>query len=264
MLDKNWLTIVKNNQINDIPQYLKNFDVVFPVTHGNNGEDGKLQGFLDLFGIKYVGSNCLSSALCMDKGFSKILFDYLKIPQLPYRIIDYKDKLKDILFPVIVKPCNSGSSIGINKASNYKELKSAIKQAAKYDKKIVIEQYLRVRELEYSKTTTNSPSKIGEVIPSKDYYDYEAKYHSNSKIIIPAILPKKIEKKLKEYADKIFSFFECKDLARIDFFLVDDTLYINEINTLPGFTEISMFPKLLISKKIDYKDLITSLIINNF
>lgn len=267
--NKKWLDVSKNNKINNIVFFLKQFDIVFPIIHGSNGEDGKLQGLLDLFNIKYVGSKTLSSALCMDKMFCKIIFSYLNIPQVPYFITDKKyDNIKqDIKYPVIVKPSNGGSSIGINVAHNLKQLKKAIKIACKHDKKVIVEKFIIARELECSILKENKlhVSTVGEIVSSNIFYDYEAKYKKgDSKLIIPANVPKNIEENIKEYAKIIFSTLECDNLARIDFFYDEqnDNIYINEINTLPGFTNISMYSKLLEYDGIHFKDIITKLIEN--
>ena len=262
----------KVKTIDNIIKYLYSFDVVFPITHGNNGEDGKLQGMLDLFGIKYVGSKTLSSAVCMDKDFSKMIFSYLDIPQVPFIIINNsRFKLKDIIhklgFPVVIKPANGGSSIGINKANNKKELKIAINEAFKYDSKIVVEKFIKGRELECAILEDKNYyiSEVGEIKFANDFYDYNAKYENKeSYTIIPAKLDKKISKKIKEYAKKAFIGINACGLARVDFFYDEENsqIYLNEINTLPGFTSISMYPKLFIHEGIEYKDLITKLINN--
>lgn len=268
MLNVNWLK-QKIIKIDNIINYLKKFDVVFPITHGKNGEDGKLQGFLDLFDIKYVGSKTLSSSVGMDKEFSKILFSHLGIKNAPYFCINKDDDIKkienNITYPVIIKPANGGSSIGINKVENKKELKKAIKEALKYDKKILIEKFINARELEVAVLQDKNKliiSEIGEIIPCNKFYDYKAKYEQDSKTLICTNLDENIKKQIKEDAKKIFENIDAKNYARIDFFLEQDNIYINEINTIPGFTEISMYPKLIMNEGISYKDLITKLINN--
>lgn len=267
-LDKNWVK-KKVSKIDNIISFIKEFDVIFPIIHGSGGEDGKLQGMLDLFNIKYVGSKTLASALGMDKVFSKVVFESLNIPQVPYTYINYDNyDLKDIEinYPVIVKPANGGSSIGINKANNKKELMKAIKKASKYDPKIVIEKFLKIRELECAvlEHGTLITSEIGEIKSCNEFYDYNAKYKKNSATVIPASLPEDIEFQIKEYAKKAFIGINAKGLARIDFFYDEDhnQIYLNEINTLPGFTSISMYPKLLTYNSLTYTDLI-SILINN-
>lgn len=269
ILDENWInkSVIK---IDNIINFIKQFDVVFPIIHGTNGEDGKLQGMFDLFNIKYIGCKTLASAIGMDKAFSKILFEHLNINQVPYLVINENFNIKEIIkkldFPVIVKPANGGSSIGISKVTKEKELKKALKEAFKYDKKVVIEKFISARELEVAilKDKDNLIiSDIGEIVSCNNFYDYNAKYEKESKLIIPANLDNNISNQIKETAKKIFIGLEAKDYIRIDFFLEENNIYINEVNTIPGFTEISMYPKLINNIGISYKELITKLI-NNY
>ncbi len=268
--DGDWID--KNTKkIDNIIEFLKQFDVVFPIIHGTNGEDGRLQGMLELFNIKFVGCNTISSAIGMDKEFSKYVFDKLNIPQVKYLVysknINIKNAEKTLKYPMIVKPANGGSSIGISKANNKKELVKAIEIAKKYDSKIIIEEFIKARELEIAVLQDKNLiiSNPGEILSGNDWYDYDAKYNNeNSKTIIPNDIPKNILLKLKEYAKKAFVGLNAKGFARIDFFYNEKTqqIFINEINTLPGFTNISMFPKLMENEKIPYKKLITKLIEN--
>ncbi|MDD2181429.1 MAG: D-alanine--D-alanine ligase [Bacilli bacterium] len=258
--------------ISNVVNYLSLFDVVFPITHGNNGEDGKLQGFLDFFGIKYVGCKTLASAVGMDKKIAKMIFNELKIPQVPYLTFtfpkySFKKIIKDLGFPVIVKPANGGSSIGISKARNKKELVDSILEASSYDKKIIIEKFITARELECSVLEDKKllVSSIGEIISANEFYDYSAKYESEeSKTIIPAILPKKISNTIKDIAKLAFTGIDGSGYARVDFFYDEENnqIYLNEINTIPGFTNISMFPKLLMFDSISLPEIITILIEN--
>lgn len=264
----NWLD-GKVFLIDNVIEYLRKFDVVFPVTHGNYGEDGKLQGFFDLFGIRYVGSKTTSSVIGFDKSLSKLVFDSLGIPQVPYVIIGKKYSVFDIIdsigFPMIVKPCCGGSSIGISKVNNKKELVKAIKCAFKYDDKIIIEKFINCREFECALLGNKDfiCSELGEIKSHNEFYDYDAKYVQNSITIIPDDLPSSVVNQIKEYASKVFSSMNIKDYSRIDFFYDENgNIYINEINTIPGFTSISMFPKLMENEKISYTDLI-SILINN-
>lgn len=260
-----------NKKINNIIAYLKKFDIVFPVLHGANGEDGRLQGMLDMFNIKYVGCKTLASSLCMDKIFSKYVFSFLGIPQVPFLEISDDTKLKDIInklgFPMIVKPANGGSSIGINKANNKKELKKAINDAKKYDSRVLVEKFIKARELECAiiKDKTIKVSSIGEIKSANEFYDYNAKYENQkSYTIIPADINIEIEKKIKEYAKKAFIGVNASSLSRVDFLYdeINNKVYLNEINTLPGFTTISMYPSLFINCGYSYKQLITTLIEN--
>lgn len=258
-------------KIDNIIEFTKSFDVIFPIIHGTNGEDGKLQGLLELFNIKYVGCNTISSAIGMDKAYTKYIVDKINIPQVKYIVIKnnycIKNIEKKLNYPMIIKPANGGSSIGISKAGTKKELKLAIENAKKYDNKIIIEEFIKARELEIAiledkKLIISEP---GEILSGNDWYDYDAKYFNNtSTTIIPNNISQNIKKKLKKYAIEIFKILDCKNLARIDFFYKEKTgeIFFNEINTLPGFTTISMYPKLIMNEKISYKNLITKLINN--
>lgn len=269
--NRNWkdANILK---IDNVINYLNGFDVVFPVTHGSFGEDGRLQGMLELFNIKFVGCKSKGSAICMDKTLSKILFDKLGINLVPYITLDNDDKVSDVIdkieFPVIVKPSNGGSSIGINKASNKKELVKAIKEAKCYADNVIIEKFIKARELEVAVLENKNNilcSRPGEIKSSNEFYDYDAKYVSDSSYTtIPGDLPENIVNKIKEDALKVFEELGLKGYARIDFFYdeEEDKVYINEVNTLPGFTFISMYPKLMEDAGINYTDLITTLINN--
>lgn len=263
--DGNWYKDGK--LLENIIEYLKELDIVFPLIHGNIGEDGKLQGLFETFNIKYVGSNTISSALAMDKGFCKIILDKYNIKQVPYIIVNKKSKIKEIIekftFPVIIKPANGGSSIGINVANNTKELIKALTKAFKYDKKVIVEKFIKARELEVGIINNNGiiTSSVGE-IKSNGFYDYEAKYIKNTEVIVDTNLKKETILKIKETARNVFKILECNDFARCDF-LYDETsdeLYFNEINTIPGFTEISMFPKLFIHDGYAYTEIIDILI----
>ena len=253
--------------LENIIEYLKKMDIIFPLIHGNIGEDGKLQGLLETFNIKYVGSNTISSALAMDKGFCKIILDKYNIKQVPYLIIDKKSKIKEIIekftFPIIIKPANGGSSIGINVAHNTKELIKALNNAFKYDKKVVVEKYITARELEIGIINNNGiiTSSVGE-IKSNGFYDYESKYIKNTEVIVNTNLKKETILKIKETARNVFKILECSDFARCDFLYdeYNDELYFNEINTIPGFTEISMFPKLFINDGYTYTEIIDIII----
>ena len=254
--------------IDNIINFIKTVDLVFPIIHGYGGEDGKLQGMLDFFNIKYVGCNTLTSAIGMDKEISKILFSHIGIPITPYIVIrkNYNiNKIERLLsYPIIIKPSNGGSSIGLSKADNRKELKKGIKEALKYDNKILLEKYIKGRELECA-ILENSKliiSDLGEILSENEIYDYEAKYIKKSNTAIPTDIPTNVKRQIQKYAEKVFKFLNCKDLTRIDFFYDEENnkIYLNEINTLPGFTEISMYPKLIMDKKISYTNLITYLL----
>ena len=267
--DGSWLKYSLENKIENIIEFIKSFDIIFPITHGTNGEDGKLQGMLDLFNIKYVGCKTMASSIGMDKQLSKIVFNNAGIPQIPYLTIydDYNidDIITSLELPLIIKPANGGSSIGINKATNKDELDFGIKEALKYDKKVIVEKFIKGRELECSIIEDNGnlyASSIGEIIPYNDFYDYESKYNLDSKTGIASNLDDNIIKKIKEYAIRAFKALGAKSFSRVDFFLVDNNIFLNEINTLPGFTPISMYPKLLMHDGYRFKDIITILLEN--
>ncbi len=260
-------------EIDNIINYLRKFDVVFPVMHGTNAEDGRMQGFLDLFNIKYVGCKTLSSTLLMDKAITKLILKSLDIPSVPFKVIkdNYEicDLIENIKFPMIVKPSNGGSSIGISKVNNKKELIKAIKLARKYDDKLLVEKFINARELEVAVLKDNKNiicSNPGEIKSANEFYDYDAKYDNKaSYTLIPNDLPEDILKKIKEYSLRLFKSLDCSGLSRIDFFYDEENnaLYLNEANTMPGFTTISMYPKLIESIGIEYKDLISILIDNS-
>lgn len=266
-IDKNNNWYENNVLIENIINYLKSFDVVFPIIHGNYGEDGKLEGILDFFNIKYVGSNTESSCISFDKDITKKICEYYDIPQVKYFTLykDQKRNLKKLKYPLIIKPSRCGSSIGINVANNKKEFQKALDEAFKLDNKVIIEEFLKIRELECSIIYENNfkTGKVGEVISCNKFYDYEAKYEKDSKISIPANIDKKIEKQIKEYSVLIGEILEIKNYARLDFLLDENNnIYFNEINTIPGFTSISMFLKLLINEKNTIKNIISMLIEN--
>jgi len=253
------------------------FDVVFPILHGINGEDGTVQGFLELTGIPYVGCGVLSSALAMDKGYAKKVLEMEGIPQAAYLIINKKEYEKDSVktiemieqkfgYPCFVKPCNAGSSVGVTKAHDRNELIQALEVASRYDRRILVEEFIDGREVECAVLGNDDPiaSTVGEIIPCNEFYDYHAKYsdESTSEIRIPADLPQETIEKVRSLAVKAFKALDCSGLSRIDFFVRRDTgeVILNEINTMPGFTKISMYPKLWEASGIPYSELIDRLI----
>lgn len=259
--DNIWLN--NNKEIDNIIEFIKTFDVVLPIIHGYGGEDGKLQGMLDLFNIKYVGSKCGSSYICMDKIRTKEILSNYDIPQLPYEL--YKDKV-NIDYPVIVKPSNGGSSIGISVVEKENNIYSALSNAYKYDKKVILEKFVENPiEIECAclKDNDNLLIEIGSVEQENTFYDYETKYE-NDKIVtnLNPSISDTIKEKLEDYCSKIFNILDLDGLARIDFLIKDDNIYLNEINTMPGFTDISMFPMLINKSGISIKDIITILIEN--
>jgi D-alanine-D-alanine ligase len=256
-------------------------DVIFPVLHGTFGEDGTIQGLLELADIAYVGAGVLGSAAGMDKDVMKRLFLASGLPVVKHVTIlrsqwqdDQKKVTRDIerrlKYPVFVKPANLGSSVGISKVHNRRELPAAIETAAAYDRKIVIEQGVggkkkKARELECSVLGNDEPqaSIAGEVVPVAEFYDYSAKYlEEGSQLIIPARVTKKRMKEVQEMAVRAFQAVDCSGLARVDFLMdpKSQKIYLNEINTMPGFTSISMYPKLWAASGLSYPDLIDRLI----
>jgi D-alanine-D-alanine ligase len=256
-------------------------DVVFPVLHGTFGEDGTIQGLLELADIAYVGAGVLGSAAGMDKEVMKQLFRGGGLPMVKHVTVLRRDWEKDpkevqrqvetqLKYPVFVKPANLGSSVGISKAHNARELPAAIQTAAEYDRKIVIEQGVggqkrKARELECSVLGNDEPvaSLPGEVVPGKEFYDYAAKYlEEGSQLIIPAKLTNAQTKQVQEMAVRAFRAVDCAGLARVDFLMDPQSkkIYVNEINTMPGFTAISMYPKLWAASGIPYPELIHRLI----
>lgn len=253
------------------------FDVVFPVLHGRNGEDGSVQGFLELADIPYVGSGVLGSGIAMDKGYAKIVFEKEGLPQGKYEVINnwefrkdteafFERVIKNISLPCFVKPCNSGSSVGVSKALSRDDLLNAVNEAFLYDNRILVEEYINGREIECSVLGNYEPeaSCPGEIVPDRDFYDYESKYGTNStaEVCIPANITEKCANMIREYSIKAFKALNCFGLARVDFFLdrKTDMVYINEINTMPGFTPISMYPKLWEASGLSYSDLIDRLL----
>ena len=258
-------------------------DVIFPVLHGTFGEDGTVQGLLELAGIPYVGSGVLGSAAGMDKDVMKRLFAAAGLPIVPHITILRSELAKSspsvtkrieklLKYPLFVKPANLGSSVGISKVHNRAELAPALALAAGYDRKIVIEQGVegrgknsKARELEVAVLGNDDPqaSVVGEIVPGKEFYDYEAKYLSEGSVpLIPAPISKAQTRQVRDMAIAAFRACDCSGLARVDFLLNPSTgkLFLNEINTLPGFTSISMYPKLWAASGLAYRDLITRLI----
>ncbi|HSZ17728.1 MAG TPA: D-alanine--D-alanine ligase family protein [Terracidiphilus sp.] len=260
----------------------KAIDVVFPVLHGTFGEDGTIQGLFELAGIAYVGSGVLGSSAGMDKDVMKRLFAQAELPivkhvtllraeweKSPRKAITQVEKA--LAYPVFVKPANLGSSVGISKAHDRKELGPALDLAAQYDRKLVVEQGVggkksKARELEVAVLGNDDPkaSVVGEIIPGKEFYDYEAKYLSEGSVpVIPAKLTSAESRQIRAMAVDAFRACDLSGLARVDFLMEPDgkrRIFLNEVNTLPGFTQISMYPKLWEATGIGYSDLITRLI----
>ena len=280
---------IKNKEkIENIVEYLKNLDVIFPVLHGLYGEDGTIQGLFELLKIPYVGCKVLASSVGMDKVYAKVVFAKAGLNQAKYEYVrKYKDKyiyvdknfdeevvsleaaadkiVKNMNFPMFIKPSNSGSSVGVRKTNNKKELMEAIEYAASFDRKVLIEEGIVGKEVECAVLGNEEviASCVGEIKSADEFYSYDAKYkNEESKTEIPADLPKEISDEIRRNAIKAFKAIDGKGLSRVDFFVEDKTnrVIINEINTLPGFTNISMYPKMFEASGISYKDLLNKLI----
>ena len=293
-IDKNgeWYEYEENKKIENIIETLKSLDVVFPVLHGLYGEDGTIQGLFEMAGVKYVGCKVLASSVGMDKVYAKTIFEKAKINQAKYVYIKkYKNKEKytnveenfeekdidinevieivkqKINYPVFVKPSNSGSSVGVNRADNDEELKTSITEAAKFDTKILIEEGIIGKEVECA-VLGNSKSGViatlpGEILSAEEFYTFDAKYiNTASKTLIPADISKDKQEEVKSLAIRAFNAIDGNGLSRVDFFVENDTekVYINEINTMPGFTDISMYPKLFEAYGIEYSELLDRII----
>lgn len=271
---------------------IKNMDVVFPVLHGLYGEDGTIQGLFELLKVPYVGCRVLGSSVCMDKVYTKVILEKAGINQAKYVYIrkfnekyilideqfnekimnldDISNEVQKIIgLPAFVKPSNSGSSVGINKAKTVEDLKNAIEYAGKYDSKILVEENINGREVECAVIGNEEvqASCVGEILPAEDFYSFDAKYkNSESRVVIPAEIDKEISENIRKTAIKAFKAVDGKGLSRVDFFVERNTnkVYLNEINTMPGFTTISMYPQLWGECGKSYSDLLDELIKNAY
>lgn len=259
------------------------FDVVFPVLHGPYGEDGTLQGLLEMVNVPYVGCGVLASSAGMDKDIAKQLFKVNGIPIIDYTVIKRKEweatatnpTERDVLlqkietqlgYPCFVKPVNMGSSVGVGRAKNRAELSAALDNAARYDRKLMIEKGVNPRELEVAVLGNDEPqaSVVGELAHSAEFYDYKAKYKDSQgmSFYIPATIPAEISERIRQLAVKAFQILDCAGMTRVDFFLDKDTneLYLNEVNTIPGFTSLSMYPMMWEASGLTYPQLVDKLI----
>ncbi len=266
----------KNGKKQKAEEILQNVDIAFPVLHGTYGEDGTIQGLFEMLNIPYVGCGVAQSVLGMDKEFSKIIWKEHSLPVVKFKSIkkpawqkNKKQALKEVShlkFPLFVKPANLGSSVGITKVKNKKDLEKAIEIAFRYGYKVIIEESVKdAREIEVSLLGNDdvTSSVCGEIIPANEFYDYDAKYNNpNSKAIIPAKIDKKTSSKIKKTAEDAYKALNLHSLARADFLLSRKTgkFVISEVNTMPGFTPISMFPKLWEATGLPYQKLLTKLI----
>ena len=251
-------------------------DVVFPVLHGENGEDGAMQGLLQMAGIPYVGPHVAASAVAMDKTLTKLVVDQAKIRQAAWMLVrngDVESRLDWVLeqiekkfqYPVFVKPAGTGSSVGVSKAADRDGLRNALMKAGTYDSKILVEEFIHGREVEVAVMGNRSPvaSICGEIDSGAEFYDYDAKYVTDTSVAyIPARIPEDVAEQVRDAAVRIYSAIGCQGLSRVDFFVTyeNDEVVFNEINTLPGFTSISMFPKLFAASGIPAGQLIDELL----
>ncbi|WP_400164085.1 D-alanine--D-alanine ligase [Brevibacillus sp. TJ4] len=251
-------------------------DVIFPVIHGPNGEDGTIQGLLELANLPYVGTGVMASAVGMDKWMMKTVFAQVGLPQVNYIGLlrsqwekerdTTMDRIEQELgYPCFVKPANMGSSVGISKAKNRAELAQALELAARFDRRLIVEEFVKARELEIGVLGNEElvTSVVGEVIASKEFYDYEAKYKgAGTELQIPAQVPEHVAEEIAQIAKKAFQALDASGLSRVDFFWNEenDKLYINEVNTMPGFTPHSMYPLLFQAAGISYPELIDRLV----
>ncbi len=251
-------------------------DVIFPVLHGENGEDGAMQGLLQLAGIPYVGPHIAASAVSMDKTLTKLVVDHAGVSQAAWQLVrrgdlqGHMEKLLDTLesrfaYPMFVKPAGTGSSVGVSKASDRESLSRALVAAAEFDEKILVEEFIHGREIEVAVMGNDNPvaSVCGEIDSGAEFYDYDAKYVTDTSVAyIPARIPEDVEEIVREAAVKVYSAIGCQGLSRVDFFVTyeGNRVVFNEINTLPGFTSISMYPKLFAASGIPYSELIDELL----
>ena len=251
-------------------------DVVFPVLHGENGEDGAMQGLLQLAGIPYVGAHVSASAVAMDKTLTKLVADQACVPQAARQLVrsgelgNHMEAVLELLenrfsYPMFVKPAGTGSSVGVSKAADREALSNALLNASAYDNKILVEEFIHGREIEVAVMGNDNPvaSICGEIDSGAEFYDYDAKYVTDtSTAYIPARISEEVEEQVREAAVKIYSAIGCQGLSRVDFFVTyeGERIVFNEINTLPGFTSISMYPKLFAASGIPYGELIDELL----
>ena len=251
-------------------------EIVFPVLHGENGEDGSVQGLLQLAGIPYVGPHVAASAVSMDKTLTKLVADNAGVVQAAWQLVrdtEVRSHMDHVVarleekfqYPMFVKPAGTGSSVGVSKAADRNGLVQALNHAAQFDTKILVEEFIHGREVEVAVMGNASPvaSICGEIDSGADFYDYDAKYVTDTSVAyIPARIPEDVEEFVREQAVKIYSAIGCQGLSRVDFFVTyeDNRVVFNEINTLPGFTSISMYPKLFAASGIPYNEIIDNLL----
>jgi D-alanine-D-alanine ligase len=251
----------------DVPRALSSVDVVFPLLHGPYGEDGTIQGLLELAGVPYVGSGVLASAVCMDKEFMKVVLAARGLPVGPYAVVRRGDPAPDGLkYPLFVKPARGGSSLGISRVTSSGDLPAALETAWANDPKAVVEQGIAGRELECAVLqgrggAAPETSLPAEILVAGDWYDFEAKYLDDAtQFAIPADLPGAVTDEVRALAARAFTALGCAGLARVDFFLTDDDVVVNEVNTMPGFTPQSMYPRMWAASGVPYPELVDRLV----
>jgi D-alanine-D-alanine ligase len=268
--------IVQKSEHGNLLELLTNLDVVFPVLHGTYGEDGTLQGMLEMADMAYVGAGVVGSSVGMDKGVFQSVMQANQIPTMETMVVlrrELSEHMDEIIstaeklapYPLFTKPANLGSSVGVSKCQNRADLLEGLMEAARYDRRILIQRGVNGREIEVSVLGNDAPeaSVPGEIIPSREYYSYEAKYMDDaSELLIPAPIPEAISQKARRLAVRAFTAIDCQGMARVDFLLDRDRneLYLNELNTIPGFTKISMYPKLWEACGLPYPKLVDRLI----
>jgi D-alanine-D-alanine ligase len=264
-----------------VPEVLGEVDVVFPLLHGPYGEDGTIQGLLELAGVPYVGSGVLASAAAMDKAVTKVMVAAAGIEQAPYVVVTDRqwddqgarprilDRIHALALPVFVKPARAGSSVGIGRVTSWEGLEEAIDEARRHDPKVVVEQGVAGREIECGVLVSEDGSQPEASVPAEitvkgdhEFYDFEAKYLDDvTELTVPADLPADVTERVRTAACTVFDALGCEDYARVDFFVTDDgRVVLNEINTIPGFTPISLFPQMWAASGVDYSTLVTRLV----
>jgi len=268
---------IRKDEKGEIIEHLQDFDVLFPILHGTFGEDGTLQGMFEMANVAYVGAGVLGSSVGMDKGVFKAVMQANEIPVVEGTVVlrsNFEIRMDRVLdsveemspYPVFVKPANMGSSVGVSKCHNRSDLMEGLMDAARFDRRVLVEKGINAREIEISVLGNDNPqaSMPGEIRPAAEFYSYDAKYHDDrSEAFIPADIPTEIAEEMQAIAVKAYQVIDCAGMARADFLLDKDSVqfYLNEVNTIPGFTQISMYPKLWEASGLPYPELLDRLIV---